>query len=101
MRMRKGKKAWTEEVQHTGVLCSARFEHDASRALDAQLHTHLVTVNATFCSESGEWYALTESEILRAIRYLGKVYQNSLARRVMNCGYYLEDTSDEGGQVIR
>ena len=25
----------------TGVLCSARFEHDTSRALDPHIHTHL------------------------------------------------------------
>ena len=29
----------------TGVLCSARFEHDTSRALDPHIHTHFATAN--------------------------------------------------------
>ncbi|MDX6462817.1 MAG: hypothetical protein QOE55_6514 [Acidobacteriaceae bacterium] len=29
----------------TGVLCSARFDHDTSRALDPHIHTHFATAN--------------------------------------------------------
>jgi len=75
------------KVAFTGNLCAARFEHDASRALDAQLHTHLVTANATFDARADKWFALTEREMLAAIRYAGKVYQNELARGVLAAGY--------------
>ena len=33
---------WSREPQITGSLCAAAFRHDASRALDPQLHTHFV-----------------------------------------------------------
>ena len=34
-------------LQSTGNICAAAFTHDASRALDPQLHTHFVIANAT------------------------------------------------------
>ena len=64
----------------TGNICAAAFTHDASRALDPQLHTHFVIANAT-CDRTGKWYALNEYEMVRAVRYAGKVYQNEMAQR--------------------
>jgi conjugative relaxase-like TrwC/TraI family protein len=98
-RLRKGAAAWSEETRFTGNLCAAIFLHDASRALDAQLHTHHVVVNATYDETDRCWTALTEVEILRAIRCCGKVYQSALARRVVECGYTLEITRDAKGQI--
>jgi conjugative relaxase-like TrwC/TraI family protein len=70
----------------TGNICAAAFTHDASRALDPQLHTHFVIANAT-CDRTGKWYALNEYEMVRAVRYAGKVYQNEMARAVQQLGY--------------
>ncbi len=70
----------------TGNICAAAFTHDASRALDPQLHTHFVIANAT-CDRAGKWYALNEYEMVRAVRYAGKVYQNEMARAVQQLGY--------------
>jgi conjugative relaxase-like TrwC/TraI family protein len=70
----------------TGNICAAAFTHDASRALDPQLHTHFVIANAT-CDRAGKWYALNECEMVRAVRYAGKVYQNEMARAVQKLGY--------------
>jgi conjugative relaxase-like TrwC/TraI family protein len=70
----------------TGNICAAAFTHDASRALDPQLHTHFVIANAT-CDHAGKWYALNEYEMVRAVRYAGKVYQNEMARAVQQLGY--------------
>ena len=70
----------------TGNICAAAFTHDASRALDPQLHTHFVIANAT-CDPAGKWYALNEYEMVRAVRYVGKVYQNEMARAVQQLGY--------------
>ena len=70
----------------TGNICAAAFTHDASRALDPQLHTHFVIANAT-CDHAGKWYALNEYEIVRAVRYAGKVYQNEMARAAQQLGY--------------
>ncbi len=98
-RVRAGAAAWTEQTALTGNLCAARFEHDASRALDAQLHTHLVTANATFDPKAEKWLALTEREMLSAIRYAGKVYQNELALRVRSAGYEIAVLRDGDGTI--
>jgi conjugative relaxase-like TrwC/TraI family protein len=70
----------------TANICAAAFTHDASRALDPQLQTHFVIANAT-CDRGGKWYALNEYEMVRAVRYAGKVYQNEMARAVQQLGY--------------
>lgn len=98
-RVRAGTAAWSEQTAITGNLCAARFEHDASRALDAQLHTHLVTANATFDAKAEKWFALTEREMVGAIRYAGKVYQNELARGVLAAGYEIATVRNERGVV--
>lgn len=83
----------------TGELIAARFEHTASRALDAQLHTHLVTVNATYDAATRRWVALTEEEIFRSIRYAGKVYQNEMAKACIRLGYEIRDSFDKEGRI--
>jgi conjugative relaxase-like TrwC/TraI family protein len=98
-RVRGGEAAWSEQVAVTGNLCAARFEHDASRALDAHLHTHLVTANATFDAKADKWFALTEREMLSAVRYAGKVYQNELAHRVLAAGYQIEAARNDRGSI--
>jgi hypothetical protein len=50
------------------------------------LHTHFVIANATR-DQTGKWYALNEYEMVRAVRYVGKVYQNEMARAVQQLGY--------------
>jgi conjugative relaxase-like TrwC/TraI family protein len=82
----------------TGNVCAAAFTHDASRALDPQLHTHFVVANATRDAE-GRWVALDEHHMLKAIRYAGKVYQNEFAREVKALGYGIRETRDKEGQV--
>ena len=57
-------------LERTGNICAAAFTHDASRALDPQLHTHFVIANATRGS-NGRWYALSEYEMVKAVRYAG------------------------------
>ena len=84
----------------TGEICAALFEHDASRSLDPQLHTHCVVANATWDKTRHRWSALTEYEMVHAIRYVGKVYQNDLAMRLKALGYKIVDEHDKRGNVI-
>ena len=84
----------------TGEICAALFEHDASRSLDPQLHTHCVVANATWDKTRQRWSALTEYEMVHAIRYAGKVYQNDLAIRLKAIGYRILDEHDKRGNVI-
>jgi conjugative relaxase-like TrwC/TraI family protein len=90
----------SRDMKMTGNLTAAAFEHDASRELDAQLHTHLVTANATRDPQTGEWYALENSEIFANIELCGRIYQNELARRTRELGYGIVEDRDERG-VLR
>lgn len=83
----------------TGNLAAAAFRHTASRALDPQVHTHFVVANATWDEEAHAWRALTEYEMLRAIRYAGKVYQNELACACRALGYEIVEKREERGVV--
>ena len=87
-----------KRVVTTGNVCCAVFEHDTSRALDPQLHTHCVLANVTI-SESGTRYALETRNMVKAIRYAGKVYQSALRREVTRCGYRTRDKKNERGQI--
>src|SRR5580658_8929073 len=60
----------------TASVIAASFRHTASRALDPQVHTHFVTANATWDEKAKGWRALTEFQMVKAVRYAGKVYQN-------------------------
>jgi conjugative relaxase-like TrwC/TraI family protein len=87
--------ATTRGSELTGNICGAAFTHDASRALDPQIHTHFVLGNATQ-TESGKWFALHENAMLDAVRYAGKVYQNELAREVKALGYETQEVREKG-----
>jgi conjugative relaxase-like TrwC/TraI family protein len=83
----------------TGNVVAACFRHTASRALDAQVHTHHVTANATWDDASKSWRAMTEFEMLRAIRYAGKVYQNELGLACRELGYSISEVRNDRGVV--
>jgi conjugative relaxase-like TrwC/TraI family protein len=87
------------EPMLTGNLCAAAFRHDASRALDPQLHTHFVVANATWDPGRKRWFALDTCEMFKAIRYAGKVYQNELALQCRRLGYQIEHSRNEKGVV--
>ena len=83
----------------TGNVIAASFRHTASRALDPQVHTHFVTANATWDERIRDWRALNEYEMVSAIRFAGKVYQNEMARSCRALGYEICDARDKRGTV--
>ncbi len=83
----------------TGNVAAAVFRHTASRALDPQVHSHFVVANATWDTATNSWRALTEFEMVRAIRYAGKVYQNELAKHCRQLGYETETSRDARGNI--
>lgn len=89
----------TRQPVISGNLCAAAFRHDASRSLDAQLHTHFVVANATWDSDHKRWLALDTCEIFKAIRYAGKFYQNELALQCRQLGYQIQPVRNEKGIV--
>jgi conjugative relaxase-like TrwC/TraI family protein len=82
----------------TGVLCSARFDHDTSRALDPHIHTHFATANFSITPE-GRRYALETHDMVKAIRYCGKIYQSAVRQKVEELGYRTRDKFNDRGQI--
>lgn len=95
-RERAGNLANSDAIATTGNVVAAAFTHDASRELDAQLHTHLVTANATFDGREGRWFALQNRDMFQAVGFAGRVYQAELARRVQVLGYAIREDRENG-----
>lgn len=88
-----------KEPLSTGNIIASVFHHDTSRALDPQLHTHCVVANVTYDPISKKYVALETCNIVKAIRHLGKVYQNQLAINVKKCGYDIDYKYDNKGNI--
>lgn len=80
----------TQVAVKTGNIIAVKFDHDSSRDLDAQLHTHCVVINATQAPD-GKWQAISNEEIYRQKMLLGAVYRVELARELRGKGYRLEE----------
>ncbi len=88
----------THGRENTGKVLAAAFTHDASRELDPQLHTHFVIANVTV-GENGKRYALETFDMVKAVRYSGKVYQSEMARACKELGYEVELVRDAKRRV--
>jgi conjugative relaxase-like TrwC/TraI family protein len=78
-------------VRQTGNLAVATYDHDSSRQLDPQIHTHAVVFNMSYDEATGQWKSLHSPTLYQRRGYLTEVYRNSLARKVMELGYEIED----------
>ena len=76
----------------------AVYDHDSSRELDPQLHSHGVAANLTYDGAEGRWKALQAAGIYERRAYLTEVYRNALARQVRRLGYETEDKRDGRGR---
>ena len=86
------------EDRMTGNLVLAVYQHDTSRELDPQLHTHAVAANLTYDGAEARWKALQASEIYDCRAYLTEVYRNALAREVRRLGYEIVDRRNGRGR---
>jgi len=75
-------------TDNSGNILAATFEHDVSRKLDPQLHTHCVLMNLT--EYNGAWRALNSDGFFYNSKNIGVVYQNELAIKVKELGYEIE-----------
>lgn len=78
-------------VRQTGNLAIATYQHDTSRQLDMQIHSHAVVFNLTYDESSSKWRALDARGIYERRAYLTEVYRNALAHEVKTLGYEIED----------
>ena len=82
-RIRKGGNV---ERHATDNLTIATFPHETSRALDPQLHTHSVILNATQDKE-GNWRSLEPRAIYQLQKQIGAIYRQELAVNAARLGY--------------
>ena len=92
-RVRKGGRS---ESRETSNLVISRWNHDTSRELDPQLHTHFVAANLTFDGTEQIWKALDARWIYEQRDYLSEVYRNAAARELLKLGYRIEDRLENG-----
>lgn len=87
----------------TGNVVAALYNHDTSRDLDPQLHTHALVFNAT--EAEGKWRALASdtkmktgfSETMYANQVaLGNIYRHSLRQAVEKMGFETHNTGKNG-----
>jgi conjugative relaxase-like TrwC/TraI family protein len=90
------RKDGARDTRNTSNMVIARYDHDTSRELDPQLHTHLVAGNLTYDGIEAKWKALAPYEIYQQREYLTEVYRNALAREVTDLGYQIEDRFEHG-----
>ncbi|HFP6864231.1 TPA: MobF family relaxase, partial [Escherichia coli] len=88
---------------HTGKMVAAAFNHDTSRELDPQIHTHLLLLNMT--EKEGRWSTLSSDRRGRTGTIdalydnkiaLGQIYRHALRRQVEAMGYETADTGKNG-----
>lgn len=78
------------EDRATGEMLAAVVTHDANRALDPQLHTHVCIMNLTYDAVEERWKSVQPSAFFRHQGYLREVSYNKLAERMLAAGYELE-----------
>jgi conjugative relaxase-like TrwC/TraI family protein len=81
----------TEKID-TGNLAIAKFEHNTSRELDPQLHTHTVVMNMTQRPD-GSWRALSNEQIYQNKMLIGQIYRNELAANLKDLGYSIQSNN--------
>lgn len=72
-------------LEYTENMIIAQFHHDTSRAMDPQLHTHNILFNGTRAKEG--WRSVYDDIFRNRSKDIGVIYQNELARRVLDLGY--------------
>jgi conjugative relaxase-like TrwC/TraI family protein len=95
VRERRGQQVHTENARATGNMVAGVFHHNASRALDPQLHAHAVIANATYDAERDRWLALQPRPMMEASsRFVRQAMDADLARRLEALGYRTEPDGD-------
>ena len=83
------------EAVQTGKLLYALFQHDTSRKLDPQNHTHAV-IAAITQDKAGNWKALWNGEVWKNNSVLGSIYNAALRTNLEKLGYRTELTGKHG-----
>ncbi len=71
------------------LICAA-YEHSTSRALDPQLHTHLLVASHAIGAWSGDVRSIESKDIFVAQKSAGAVYRAELAQQMRQLGFAVE-----------
>lgn len=83
-----------ETIRETGgQIIAALFQHDTSRALDAQLHTHALVTNMILDSQ-GTYRSMSNDKIFTDVMLLGQIYRNALSSALQDLGYEVVQGKD-------
>lgn len=93
------RRSGAQEDRLTGHMVAAVVTHEASRALDPQLHTHVCLLNVTFDPVEQRWKGVQPSGIYRHPGYLREVCYARLAARLREAGYELEPLRGVGFSI--
>ena len=87
----------TGHLGHAGgqKMVAATFQHDTSRNLDPQLHTHAVVANMVL-GDDGKWRTMANESLYRRQKLIGMVYRSELAQELQALGYAIEKTHADG-----
>jgi conjugative relaxase-like TrwC/TraI family protein len=87
-RIRKG--GVDNQDRFTNKMVAALVTHDASRALDPQLHTHICVMNITYDDVEQQWKSVQPEGYYQHQGYFREVCYNKLAERMVEAGYEIE-----------
>lgn len=88
------------EDRTTGNLIACLYQHDSSRALDCNIHTHCLISNLTWDEVEGKYKALKAKPIFDRATFFTAVYRSVLAREVLNLGYQIENRKDSSFEIL-
>ena len=93
VRVRKGAAVDTRQNRATGNIIAARFQHQESRALDPQLHTHCVIFNVTHDPVERRMKAIESRQFYDQSNRLTQIYRDHLSKSLRELGYetYLDE----------
>ena len=74
------------QTETGGKIIAGLFQHDTSRALDPQLHTHAVIANMVKDS-NGDFRSLSNEALYNGKMLLGQIYRSALAENLQDLGY--------------
>jgi conjugative relaxase-like TrwC/TraI family protein len=83
-----------EYVRGQGAVVAA-FEHDISRRIDPQTHTHLLFANLAL-GPDGKWKCAHNAPLFDNQKQIGAIYHAELAANIMELGYGVKKTGDNG-----
>lgn len=101
VRVRKGSHHKTRSNRNVGAtsgIVAAEFQHDTSRSLDPQLHTHFTVFNCAYDPLEKRWKALEAGRMFEGTKKATEIYRQVLSDGLLKLGYELQN-SKHGFQI--